>query len=183
MKASRRNLLIGAAALGMAGVLSAVFLNSGSAYPMTKLDSTTLTQYPDKPETIKGLMQSGKFKGKYVMVDYVAGWCPYCARLRPEMDKAMKDLHGKRSDVARIEVIIQEGDYRTHTRGQMAYINTFQAMNEGSGGIPYVELWKDGQKLDNFTGARPASDIEQFFAETVKRGAPAPKVAPAAKPD
>ncbi len=180
--------------VALAGVAALAFVAAGVFAPdetgetatHETLDSSSLQQFPDNPETIKNILESDALEDKYVLVEFVAGWCPYCAALEPEMEKAAENLREQGVDALRLTIVIQEGNHLTHERGANAYINTFIEMADERT-IPQVQLWKDGQKYGYFAGARSAAAIESFVLETIKTqeahldSAPAP-LAPDVKP-
>ncbi len=132
------------------------------------LDSSTLAQYPDDPETIINILNSEKLKGKYVVVELVAGWCPHCAALKPEMDQAISNLTAEKAPVDRLTIVIQEDVPRDPKTGKRpsVYGNVFGNMTT-TGGFPEVQIWKDGYKVRGFSGAPPSEYIEDFINETI----------------
>ena len=85
-------------------VIAAMFPNvgiaQGSCDPDVKYASDLLksgTQAPDF--TLKSsdgkTLKLGDFKGKYVVLDFWASWCPDCCKDIPEVQRMYKDFHGK----------------------------------------------------------------------------------------
>lgn len=174
---NRRNFIIAAALAGVAG-LGTAFWQAGqdSAYPHVTLDSKTLAAYPDSPSSVHKVLAGRDFKNKDVIVEFVAGWCPHCASLKPEMDKALS----ARKNVARLTVVVQEGDHKTGYRGATAYVNAFRQM-AAEPYFPQVQLWREGENRGYFIGARPAKEIDAFIDQKGRSNesafAPAPKPA------
>ena len=76
------------------------------------------------------------------MVDFWAEWCGPCKKLGPVLDEVASEM-GDAVKVAKVNVDEER------TLGAM-----FQVMS-----IPAVLMFKDGQKVDEFVGLRPKSEI------------------------
>ena len=116
---NRFALSAGAAAIAVSGALGAVFMGSAEEQVVAqdvlpaapeRLDSSTLAQYPDSAQTVKDILSSEALKGKYVVVELVAGWCPHCARLKPEMDTAFGNLKTAGENIARLTIVFRNED-------------------------------------------------------------------------
>ncbi|WP_257161730.1 thioredoxin [Corynebacterium cystitidis] len=81
---------------------------------------------------------------KPVVVDFWAEWCGPCKKLSPLLDEIASEL-GEKVTVAKVDADSER------TLGAM-----FQVMS-----IPTVLIFKGGEKVDEFVGLRPKSEIMQ----------------------
>ena len=77
-----------------------------------------------------------------VLVDFWAEWCGPCKKLSPILDEIAEELDGK---VKVTKVNMDE----ERTLGSL-----FQVLT-----IPHVLIFKDGQKVDEFSSVRPKAEI------------------------
>jgi putative thioredoxin len=85
-----------------------------------------------------------------VVVDFWAEWCGPCRTLGPALQQAVSAREGQ-VELAKVDVDANQG----------------LAMSFGIRGIPAVKAFRDGQVVDEFTGAIPPAQIEAFLDRLV----------------
>jgi putative thioredoxin len=85
-----------------------------------------------------------------VIVDFWAEWCGPCRTLGPAIEKAVADRGGK-VELAKVDV---------DSNQQLAAAFRVQ-------GIPAVKAFRDGEIVDEFTGALPPAQIEAFLDKLI----------------
>jgi putative thioredoxin len=87
-----------------------------------------------------------KSKTTPVLADFWAEWCGPCKMLGPTLEKISKEHKGKLV-VAKIET-----DKAPNTSAKYGIMS-----------IPSVKLFKNGEIVDEFTGAQPEATIKQWL--------------------
>ena len=139
---------------------------------LTKLDGTKLNLPAD-------------LKGKVVVVDFWASWCPPCRESIPEVVALYKKYKDKGVEVVAISLDNKKEDAQDYAKANdMTYIQTYDggqsetAMNYGIEGIPTVfVIGKDGKIFS--TTAR--EDLEGTVEKALKAGTATTSTKSAAK--
>ena len=85
-----------------------------------------------------------------VLVDFWAGWCGPCQMLKPVLEKVEQDYGGK--------FVLAKLDVQS---------NQLVASEFGIMSIPAVKLFKGGQVVDEFIGARPESAVKEWLDKNI----------------
>ena len=81
-----------------------------------------------------------------VLVDFWAEWCGPCVALKPVLEKIATEYEGK--------IILAKAE----TEKNQTQVQKFGVMS-----IPSVKLFKNGEVIDEFTGAQPESTIKHWL--------------------
>lgn len=83
-----------------------------------------------------------------VLVDFWADWCGPCRVISPIMDQVVLDLAGS---VALAKLEVDDGD-------NMKLAGRYKVR-----GFPTIILFKNGEEMDRFSGARSKTDVIAFI--------------------
>ncbi len=83
---------------------------------------------------------------KPVLVDFWADWCGPCKMIAPSLEEISEELADKVT-IAKMDIV-----ENPETPGSM-----------GIRGIPYLALYKNGQKTAELTGAAPKGQLKQWL--------------------
>jgi thioredoxin 1 len=81
-----------------------------------------------------------------VLVDFWAEWCGPCKMIAPALEEISEELAGQVT-IAKMDIM-----ENTDTPGKL-----------GVQGIPYLVLYKNGEKAAELTGARPKSQLKAWL--------------------
>ena len=87
-----------------------------------------------------------------VLVDFWAEWCAPCLVIAPALERVVRS-YGAGLSLAKVEV--DEGD-------NMKLAGRYRLR-----GFPTVILFRDGQELNRFSGARSADQVRAFLDQTL----------------
>jgi len=87
---------------------------------------------------------------KVVLVDFWAEWCPPCLVIAPILEK-IADQYGDELLVTKLEVDAGDGE-------NMKLAGRYKVR-----GFPTVILFKNGEEVDRFSGAKSQQEIESFI--------------------
>ncbi len=85
-----------------------------------------------------------------VLVDFWAEWCPPCVVVAPLLEQVVNERAG---EVVLAKLEVDEGE-------NMKLAGRYQVR-----GFPTIILFQNGEEKGRFSGAKPASYIEQFIDE------------------
>jgi len=83
-----------------------------------------------------------------VLVDFWAEWCPPCVVVAPLLEQV---VNGRDGEIMLAKLEVDEGE-------NMKLAGRFQVR-----GFPTIILFQNGEEKGRFSGAIPASQIEQFI--------------------
>ena len=100
-----------------------------------------------------------------VLVDFWAAWCGPCQVLGPVLEDLAEDPDS--------EFILAKLDTEHNRRTAQRY----QIQS-----IPAVKMFRNGQVVDDFTGARPGGLVKRFVKKSLDQPPPAPKISGSSDP-
>lgn len=125
----------------------------GSYSVTTQFDDGGVTNAPAAADLIKDTTTAGfandvikESRNQPVLVDFWAPWCGPCKQLTPALEKVVRAAGGK------VKLVKMNIDEHPSIAGQL-----------GIQSIPAVIAFKNGQPVDGFMGAVPATQIEAFI--------------------
>ena len=83
-----------------------------------------------------------------ILVDFWAEWCPACVVVAPLLEQVVRERDG---EVLLVKLEVDEGE-------NMKLAGRYQVR-----GFPTIILFENGEEKGRFSGAKPASHIEQFI--------------------
>ncbi len=92
------------------------------------------------------------YKG-VVLVDVYASWCPHCQKLAPVITEIADDYKGK----------VKVGKLDANNQKPEVKANFDFAVAKGLQGYPTVWIYKDGQKVEEFSGEKEKDEIKALL--------------------
>ena len=83
-----------------------------------------------------------------ILVDFWAEWCPPCVVVAPLLEQVVNERDG---EIMLVKLEVDEGE-------NMKLAGRYQVR-----GFPTIILFENGEEKGRFSGAKPASQIEQFI--------------------
>ena len=104
--------------------------------------------FQSQPSTFENDVSNGK-----KLVWFYADWCGHCKSMQSEWDKASKNVNGKM-----VKVNLGDGENADVKKISDTY---------GIQSFPTILLLENGQKKEEYSGQRKASDFESFVNENI----------------
>lgn len=92
---------------------------------------------------------------KMVLVDFWANWCPPCRMMAPILESVSKSME-KDVDIVKVDV-------------EASSDNSELAAKYGVQGIPNMQVFKNGEVVEELVGARPQVALEDELAAALKK--------------
>lgn len=105
------------------------------------------------------------FKGKTVLIDFMASWCKPCHELKPRLDKIRAEFHPKGFEILSVSIDEKKADFDKYV-AKSKFSNPVvwddqQVWNEWRvKAIPAMFLVKDGQVIKQWTGKPKKDELE-----------------------
>lgn len=87
-------------------------------------------------------------KHQNVLMSATASWCGHCKQMKPEFEKAARELKDKTNDVVLANVDCTEGDNKLKLCAKLGMMS-----------YPTIFWHKEGVKIEQYNGRRTASDF------------------------
>jgi len=113
------------------------------------------------------------FKGKVILVDFMASWCKPCHEIKPWLDKLRTELNPKGFEVLSVSIDEKKADFDKYV-AKAKFANPVMLDDKQTWAawkvkaIPAMFLVKDGQIVHQWTGKPKRADLETIVKATVK---------------
>jgi thioredoxin 1 len=107
---------------------------------------------PTKPVTDASFQSDVLDADRPVLVDFWADWCGPCKMIAPALEEISDELADEVT-VTKMDIVDNP-----ETPGRL-----------GVRGIPYLALYKDGERVAEMTGARPKGDLKRWLEGELER--------------
>ncbi len=134
--------------------------------------------YPDMDGVLHGL---GKYKGKYLLIDFWASWCGPCRAAIPKVKELYASYHPKKLNIVSISIDDSKKDWKKAVNEEeMPWQQLLSPDNERTmkkfqfSGIPTMYLIDpEGKIIKSYTGYSP--EAEKSIKSIIKQGITAPE--------
>ena len=178
MTPARRALLYGGVAVGFASLGGWLALRRYSPEPVSA-EATSLLYGQTLPDAAGGSLDLASLRGKTVVLNFWATWCPPCVEEMPELAGLHREISGRNALVVGIGIDSASNIQAFAEKGQypyplliagMAGTELARQLGNASGALPYtVVIDADGRVIDRKLGRIKLEDLRASVLATIAR--------------